>query len=518
MQRIENLSNEQLSNIISKVVDAQEISSLLIKTRENDERIQANKSKRLDSKYIVEAIVEGYNWRKEGNSLTKKEKELLANRLLRGVETNNEIYKLYEAINKIQIGKNKFTQNDVFAIMVNIAIKGKMGNIQYSDLLKKDVREIQTILLENQESMQTVVLPISIDLLADRGKEISKLKKDLIDLGIDKDFIESKDIKNVYVAKQIVDEYEFGRELSEEERRAIIEAVLGNSILKRNHILLTTLISNMERIGLDKQQRYGMIINLGINGRVIEKSKYAYVDLLQNNNDVCHTIAQYKDEISTDVTEGTILKAKIDSLNQEDIHKLKEELSTWGIVKEFIDSQDDKNLYIAKQIIDGYRFKRELTTEERRAIIEAVLGNSILKRNHILLTTLISNMERIGLDKQQRYGMIINLGINGIVTEKTGYDYSKLLANQNNACQTIAQYKDEIQTCVIEETIQHAIKKANKSKKVKGQDIAKSTMELTIAGSGGSQVCDDVQTDYQRLMAEKTKENEREGSEQDVPN
>lgn len=960
LQSIENLSDEQLSNIISKGVDAQEISSLLIKTRENDERIQANKSKRLGSKYIVEAIVEGYNWRKEGNSLTKKEKELLANRLLRGVETNNEIYKLYEAINKIQIGKNKFTQNDVFAIMINIAIEGKMGNIQYSDLLKKDVREIQTILLENQESMQTVVLPISIDLLAGRGKEISKLKKDLIDLGIDKDFIESKDIKNVYVAKQIVDEYEFGRELSEEERKAIlksilgvtnlnkdntcyisslmqrmeqiglnkqqiygmiinlgvngtaiekmgysyvhllgnnnnvwqtitqykdeiqtdvtegtilksitdslnqediqkikeefyalgideniineineknlyvgkqiidgyrfkreltteerrviIEAVLGNSILKRNHILLTTLISNMERIGLDKQQRYGMIINLGINGRVIEKSKYAYVDLLQNNNDVCHTIAQYKDEISTDVTEGTILKAKIDSLNQEDIHKLKEELSTWGIGKEFIDSQDDKNLYIAKQIIDGYHFKRSLTAEEKKAILERILSNSALEKSYLVtlvqnieqiglnqqqiygmiinlgingrvieekgygykdllcnsnnacktigkykdkiptivtestilkaksdslnqedvdklkkelidlgldkefielkdesnlyiakqivdgynfgreltpeekkailksilnnvklnksksnfLSTLIQNMEQIGLNEQQVYGVIINLGINGIVTEKTGYDYSKLLANQNNACQTIgrykdeiqtkvtegtilkaktydlsqqdvqklkeefsalginkefidlkneknlyiakqiidgynfnrplsteekraileailnqsslnkdkfiylikliqnmeqiglneqqiygmiinlgingrvlekngynykellnnknnacqtiAQYKDEIQTCVIEETIQHAIKKANKSKKVKGQDIAKSTMELTTAGSGGSQVCDDVQTDYQRLMAEKTKENEREGSEQDVPN
>lgn len=955
LQSIENLSDEQLSNIISKGVDAQEISSLLIKTRENDERIQANKSKRLGSKYIVEAIVEGYNWRKEGNSLTKKEKELLANRLLRGVETNNEIYKLYEAINKIQIGKNKFTQNDVFAIMINIAIKGKMGNIQYSDLLKKDVREIQIILLENQESMQTVVLPISIDLLAGRGKEISKLKKDLIDLGIDKDFIESKDIKNVYVAKQIVDEYEFGRELSEEERKAILKSILGvtnlnkdntcyisslmqrmeqiglnkqqiygmiinlgvngtaiektgysyvyllgnnnnvwqtitqykdeiqtdvtegtilksitdslnqediqkikeefyalgideniineineknlyvgkqiidgyrfkreltteerrviiEAILKRNHILLTTLISNMERIGLDKQQRYGMIINLGINGRVIEKSKYAYVDLLQNSNDVCHTIAQYKDEISTDVTEGTILKAKIDSLNQEDIHKLKEELSTWGIVKEFIDSQDDKNLYIAKQIIDRYHFKRSLTTEEKKAILERILSNSALEKSYlvtlvqnieqiglnqqqiygmiinlgingrvieekgygytdllrnsnnacqtignykdkiptivtestilkaksdslnqedvdklkkklidlgldkefielkdesnlyiakqivdgynfgreltpeerkailksilnnvklnksksIFLSTLIQNMEQIGLNEQQVYGVIINLGINGRVTEKTGYDYSTLLVNQNNACQTIgrykdeiqtkvtegtilkaktydlsqqdvqklkeefsalginkefidlkneknlyiakqiidgynfnrplsteekrailkailnqsslnkdkfrylikliqnmeqiglneqqiygmiinlgingrvlekngynykellnninyacqtiAQYKDEIQTCIIEETIQHAIKKANKSKKVKGQDIAKSTMELTTAGSGGSQVCDDVQADYQRLIAEKAKENEREGSEQDVPN
>ena len=43
-------------------------------------------------------------------------------------------------------------------------------------------------------------------------------------------------------------------------------------------------------------------------------------------------------------------------------------------------------------------------------------------------------------------------------------------------------------------------------------------MELTIAGSGGSQVCDDVQTDYQRLMIERTNENKKEGSEQDVSN
>ena len=150
LQSIENLSDEQLSNIILKGVDAQEISSLLIKTRENDERIQSTKSKRIELKYISEAIVEGYNWKKDGNSLTRKEKTLLANALMQGVKTNNEIYKLYEAINKIQIGRFKFTQNDVFAIMINLAIDRKIGNTSYSELLKKDINEIQSILLENK--------------------------------------------------------------------------------------------------------------------------------------------------------------------------------------------------------------------------------------------------------------------------------------------------------------------------------------------------------------------------------
>lgn len=128
-------------------------------------------------------------------------------------------------------------------------------------------------------------------------------------------------------------------------------------------------------------------------------------------------------------------------------------------------------------------------------------------------------MEQTGFNIQEIYGMIINLGVNGYVLQNDKeYTYQTLLRNKKNACQTIAQYKDKVQTQVSEETIQRAVKKANKPKKVKGQDIAKSTMELTITGSGGSQVCDDVQTDYQRLMIERTNENKKEGSEQDVPN
>ncbi len=371
LQNVESLSDEQLINIISRGIDAQEIKDLLIKTRENDERIQTTNSKRLGSRYISEAIVEGYNWKQTGNSLTKQEKILVANTLLRGVVTNDELYKLYEAINKIQIGKNKFTQNEVFAIMINLAIDGKIGDLSYSDLLKKDRKEIQFILLDNKELLQTSVLPISIDLLAGRGKATNALKKELIELGLDKDFIDSKDIKNVYVAKQIVDGYDFGREITEEERKAILKSILGKSNLNKDNT--------------------------------------------------------------------------------------------------------------------GY------------------------------LVSLIQNMEQIGLNKQEIYGMIINLGIHGTATEKTGYNYKELLNNKNNACQTIAQYKDKIQTVVSEATIQKAVKKANKPKKVKGQDIAKSTMELTTEGSGGSKVCDDVQAEYQRLMQRKI-EQEKEGDEQDVPN
>ena len=59
LESVEDLTDEQLKSIISQGVNAQEISRLLIKTRENDKRIETTKAKKRSAKYIAEAIVEG---------------------------------------------------------------------------------------------------------------------------------------------------------------------------------------------------------------------------------------------------------------------------------------------------------------------------------------------------------------------------------------------------------------------------------------------------------------------------
>ena len=670
LESVENLTDEQLKNIISQGINAQEISGLLIKTRENDERIETTKSKKKSAKYIAEAIVEGYNWKKDGNSLTKNKKELLANALLRGDRIENGLYTIYEAINKIQIGKNKFTQNDVFAIMINLAIDGKIGKISYSELLRKDIGEIQHILLDNSEELQTSVLPISIDLLSRRGTEVDKLKKELIDLGIDREFVESTNIKNLYVAKQIVEEY-FGREISidekkaliksvldnlrlsgekvcylqtliqrmiqiglnqqevygmiinlavngsvleepgysysellgnsnnaceriinyknsiktnvkektikkavikskkeyqieltkedketiiqelidlgierefleqkdiknvymakyivesynwkrvinEKEKRALIKKILGCKVLDNKQcVYLSTLMQKMEQIGLTEQEIYGMIINLGVNGNVLEKTGYSYTILLSNTNDACQTIKRYKNKIETNVTETTIKKAVVEQITDQDKQTLIQKLIDLGIEREFLELKNIKNVYMARHIVEDYNFGRKISKEEKKVLIKAVLSNKYLnKGNNKDLASLMQRMEKIGLTEQEIYGMLINLSVNGYVLEETGYGYSVLLANNKNVCQTIAKYKDKIQTEVTEETIQNAVKKANKQKKFKVQDIAKATMELTVEGSGGSEICDGVQADYMRLLDEKTNNNQKEGSEQ----
>lgn len=455
LQNVQNLSNNQLVDIISKGVDAPEITDLLVKTRKNDERIQVSKSKTSKAKYVSEAVVEGYNWKETGNSLTKQEKILVANTLLRGVVTNDEIYKLYEAINKIQIGKNKFTQNEIFAIMINIAIDGKIGDLSYSDLLKKDRNEIQLVLLDNKESIQTSVLPISIDLLAGRGKAINDLKKELINLGLDKDFIDSKDIKNVYVAKQIVDGYDFGREIAEEEKTAILYAILNKAKLQKNATsYLSRIIKNLKNEDFSEQEIYAIIINLGTHGTIVEQEGYDYSRLLASSSKVKEFV-KYVDKQNIDVSDMTILKATVNNLNKENGEELRKQLIGMGISPEFIKTKKTQDLYIAKHIIESYDFNRKLEIEEKGAIIQSILKHSAFNKNEQnYLINLLSTIEKLGLPKQEIYGMIINLGINGSVVEQRGYGYSDLLYEPQKVLELS---KSNIQKEVKEMTIEKAL-------------------------------------------------------------
>lgn len=459
LRNIENLNDEQLINVISKGVDSQEISSLLIKTRENDERIQVSKRKSIDTKYIVEAIVEGYNWRKDGNSLTINEKVLLAQRLLLNVTNANQLYTLYEAINKIQVEKKKFTQSEIFAIMINIAIDKKIGDISWKELLEKDRKDIQNILLDNKKQLQTSVLPISMDLLAGRGKEINKLKKELVDLGIDRDFIDSKNIKNIYEAKQIVEDYDFGKEISQREKAVLIKSVLNRNLLdKDNPVYLSSLIQSMEQIGLNKQEIYGMIINLGVNDRGLKEAGYSYTSLLNNVNSVRETIKDYMLNINTTVTEGTITKALSENLSEAEQKKIMLELEELGIDFDFLNQKDIRNIYFAKRIVDGYNFGEKINADEKAALIKSVLNSTALnKESHTYLAPLVQNLEQAGLDEQEVYGMIINLGVNRTLVNDAGYSYNVLLENSNNFRKLIENYRDNISTTVTRITINRAV-------------------------------------------------------------
>ena len=453
LKNVETLTDEQLKSIISQGVNAQEISGLLIKTRENDERIQANKSKKLGSKYIAEAIIEGYNWKKDGNSLTKKEKELMINTLLKSVEINNELYNLYEAINKIQILKNKFTQNEIFAIMINLAIDGKIGDILYKDLTKKDIKEIQLILLSNKDSLQTSVLPISIDLLSGRGREINKIKKELIDFGLEKDFIDSKDIKNVYTAKQIIDNYNFDIDVGIEEKRAIICALLKSKQFdKDKKSYLSKSIEILKKMNVPEDEIYGKLIYFAI--RSSEKG-FGFAPVLHSTTELEKWWKESKEaKKSFNVSNLILLKAKSDALNKYEKNELKKRLSHIGVSQEIIETRDERNLYIAEQIVQNYKLK-EISNSNKAAIIQAILSNEILnKKRSYYLSSLLLNFEDIGLNEQEVYSAIINLGINNhIIENKEGYSYTRLLDSSERIGE-LKNYYEQLQVEVKKEDLE----------------------------------------------------------------
>ena len=123
------------------------------------------------------------------------------------------------------------------------------------------------------------------------------------------------------------------------------------------------------------------------------------------------------------------------------------------------------------KILEGYEFERELSKEEKRAIIQSILkaGNLNKNRNNYLVT-LVQNLSEIGLVEQEIYGSIINMAINGSAVKESGYSYSLLLST-NNKVEELRGRKSEISTIVSEETIKKA---QEQPKKIMKKAISKS--------------------------------------------
>ena len=468
-------------------------------------------SKNIKNIYWAKRIVEEYKFEKE---ITSSEKVALIRAILNnsylGGKNPASLLTLIQRMEMIGLNKQ-----EIYGMIINLSIGEKVLNqngYSYSRLLQNTNNVCETIAKYKEQIKTNVTGEIIKKVrynLEQTKSDNKKLQLELEKLGIEKDFLNSKDEKNVYWANKIVDKYIFKRKITSEEKISLIRAILNNSSLNcKTFKYLETLIHRMEKIGLKKQQIYGMIINLGVNGKVLNREGYSYSALLKNSRNSCKSIAKYIDEILTDVTDETIKRAVIMNkeeynvvLTETDEKKLKQELEELGIEKDFIESRNIENVYWAKKVVDEYGFNRELTTIEKGALIKSILNSSRLNSNTTcLLKILIQKMELIELTRQERFGMIINLGVNGKVIEQSGYSYAALLNNTNNACETIVQYRDQIDTQVKETTIKKAVKINNRDRKITGKDLAQTALELMVEGSGGSEICDCVEANYMEQL------------------
>lgn len=452
LESVSKLSTEQLLEIYNNGINAKGIEKLLVQTREKEQRIQLQKGKDNNTKYIVEAIIEGYDWRKT-RKLTKDEKNKLAQRIVASDKTESQIKGLYDAVERMVVGKDKFTQDEIFAIIMNIAIDKKIGNITYTELLRTNTEEKRKILWKNVDSLQTSVISVSLDLLMERGKTIEKLKQDMIKLGISRELIEQKDIKNIFMANRIINEYNFETELSKDDKKCLIIALLKPTCLNKDStIYLSTLINKFKRNGMVEQDIYSTLINLSAKGSI---KGQAYTELIHNNEANVTKLINSIDKSDITIDYLTLMKAKEKNLTIEDEKVLITELTNIGLKKEFLEKISSRNIFVANEIVSRYNFEGNVTEKEKMVLIKSILNNSNLNRSYYL-STLMQNLKNIGLSEQEIYGSIINSSVNNRSTTTRGFSYTRLL-DTGNKIEELKKSKKEIETKVKCSTIDKAL-------------------------------------------------------------
>ena len=354
------------------------------------------------------------------------------------------------------IGGTKFNNDEILAIIMNMAIDKKLGEVSYSELLKMNQREMSKTLWENIDEMQPVINPITLDLLMRRGQAIAKLKEDVLAYGVPKEILEEKDIRNIYTAKQIVDNYVFDKELDTKEKGIIIQVLLKNTCLNTSgKCYLAKVLEYLEREGYTEQERYGILINSAILSGNGNEIGYSYETILTNPNKLLEYLRKGNGKFPINVGNTAMVLAKMKTLTEQDENQIKQELLNLGIPQELIDTRDIKNLFVAKQIVEGYHFQKPLEPKEIGVLIRTLLMNISLdksrKGNENLAKTL-GIMLKEGLVDQEIYGTLLNMAI-GSSWKEIGYTYGNVIRNRDILLEVLEKYEGRLPTKISDITL-----------------------------------------------------------------
>lgn len=241
--------------------------------------------------YFAKKIVDDYNF---GDRINVDEKAALIKSILDSSKLHNRSHAYLTTLiqNFEQIG---LSRQETFGTILNLGIYGTVleeVGYSYTNLLLNANNSCESI-RQYKNKIRTKVSEEAIDIATARNvseAEENKIRSELVQLGIDDEFVESKDIRNLFEAKRIVDKFDFGRKISGEEKASLIIAMINKSNFnKKRTKFLINLMQTLEPIGLSTQEMYGMLINLGVNGKVIKEAGYNYNNLIRNQNNACQT-------------------------------------------------------------------------------------------------------------------------------------------------------------------------------------------------------------------------------------
>ena len=285
-----------------------------------------------------------------------------------------------------------------------------------------------------------------------------------MDLGIDKEFIESKKIEDVYWAKEIVDVYESDEEISDREKNAIICAVLKSALLGKDRTdgRLLNIVSFLKSINVREEDISGYIMCSAINNR---NGPLAYGDLLSSSImklEEAFKGYSFDGDLKTQISKMDLLKAVSDNLNQTELEEARKVRKELGLDELFNPPITEKNVFVAQEIVNRYCNQSKslhLSEEDKKSILFKILNAQSLqeKRGGCVLITLMQYVENIGLTEEQIYPFMINLAITGsALDEFSGVDYKRLLQNSDNATELLATNRKNLKCNVHRSTIMMA--------------------------------------------------------------
>ena len=73
-----------------------------------------------------------------------------------------------------------YNQQQTLALIMNMAIDGKLRNVPYSQIMNLEKNELEKVLTENSSALQTSLEIVNLDILMGRGKAREQLKSKLL--------------------------------------------------------------------------------------------------------------------------------------------------------------------------------------------------------------------------------------------------------------------------------------------------------------------------------------------------
>ena len=171
-------------------------------------------------------------------------------------------------------------------------------------------------------------------------------------MGLDREFIEEKEIRNVYCARWAVKTYCDKNNITDKDViGALIFSILDRKVLNKDRTqYLHTLINNLSSMQLEEEELCALIINLGVtnSSMIADVGGYSFNSLLGNSNNCIEKLGDFFGDLRLEVEDKTITMAlerfkesalkevieKSKNLDETEVEALKDHLSQIGISDE----------------------------------------------------------------------------------------------------------------------------------------------------------------------------------------